>query len=63
MQISNPSSVSWGSFTAIAMNQTSTLGPYQLWDVPDVEGNLDETPVAPDANVLAAVMIRVPQAD
>ncbi len=39
------------------------VGPYQLWDVPDIEGNLDETPVALDADVLAAVMIRVPQAD
>lgn len=39
------------------------MGPYQLWDVPDIEGNLDETPVAPDADVLTAIMIRVPQAD
>ena len=37
--------------------------PYQLWDVPDIEGNLDETPVAPDAHIFAAVMIWVPQAD
>lgn len=35
---------------------------YQLWDVPDTEGDLDEPPVAPDADILAAVMIRVPQA-
>ncbi len=39
------------------------MGPYQLWDVPDIEGNLDETPVAPGADILAAVMIWVPQAD
>lgn len=38
-------------------------GPYQLWDVPDIKGDLDETPVAPDANVLTAIMIRIPQAD
>lgn len=38
-------------------------GTYQLWDVPDVEGNLDETPVAPGAHVLAAVMVGVPQTD
>lgn len=37
--------------------------PYQLWDVPDIEGNLDESPVASDADVLAAIVIRVPQAD
>lgn len=39
------------------------MGPYQLRDVPDIEGNLDEAPVAPDADVLAAVVIRVSQAD
>lgn len=39
------------------------MAPYQLWDVPDIKGNLDETPVAPDADVLAAVVIGVPQAD
>lgn len=36
---------------------------YQLRDVPDVQGNLDESPVAPDADVLTAVMVRITQAD
>lgn len=39
------------------------MGSYQLRDVPDVEGNLDEAPVAPGADVLAAVVVGVPQAD
>lgn len=41
------------------MKQTS----YQLWDVPDIERNLDETPVAPNADIFAAIMIWIPQAD
>lgn len=36
---------------------------HQLRDVPDAEGDLDEPPVAPDADVLAAVVVRIPQAD
>lgn len=36
---------------------------YQLWDVPDVEGDLDEAPVASDADVLAAVVVGIPQTD
>ena len=39
------------------------MGPYQLWDVPDIEGNLDEAPVAPGTDVLAAIVVGVPQAD
>lgn len=37
--------------------------PYQVWDVPDIERNLDESPVTPGADVLAAIVVGVPQTD
>lgn len=46
-----------GSHTHIHMT------PYQLRDIPDIKGNLNESPVASDADVLTAVMIWVSQAD
>lgn len=39
------------------------VSTYQLWDVPDTERDLNEAPVASDAHILAAVVIRVSQVD
>lgn len=39
------------------------VSTYQLWDVPDTERDLNEAPMASDANILAAVVIRVSQVD
>lgn len=36
---------------------------HQLWDVPDTERDLDETPVTPDTDVVTAVVVRIAQTD
>lgn len=45
------------------MDSGGLVSTYQLWDVPHTERDLDEAPVASDAHILAAVVIRVSQVD
>lgn len=44
-------------------SSVNTEQPYQLCDVLDTQGHLDEAPVAPGTGVLTAVEVGAPQGD